>query len=398
MPEAGHFQRLRPLIADLSGHGFEPHVFTDRRFAPEVERAGGRFVDVFAGRSLGAADGESVPFPCRYVSFAGHYADDVIAEVEALAPAVVVYDTFAVIGLVVGRALGVPYVNVCAGHNMNPVRVEALIANHPRVDVSDACHRAVETLRSRHGIADASPFSYLTGTSPHLNLYCEPPEFLAASERDAFEPVAFYGSLPGASELEAREREQSPSPFGDARELKLFASFGTVAWRYWPAPALDALRSISSAVAQAPRARAVISLGGARLDSEARQSLEHRNVEVADYVDQWRVLREADIFITHQGLNSTHEAIYNRVPMLSYPFFSDQPGLVETCGRLGLAIPLAQSVRAPLAPHAVAGATDALSEQREAFLDRLSEAREWELRVIADRPAVVERISALTGR
>jgi hypothetical protein len=66
--------------------------------------------------------------------------------------------------------------------------------------------------------------------------------------------------------------------------------------------------------------------------------------------------------------------------------------------RLGLAIPLAQSVRAPLAPHAVAGAADALSEQREAFLDRLSEAREWELRVIADRPAVVERISALTGR
>jgi MGT family glycosyltransferase len=396
MPEAGHFQRLRALISDLAASGFEPHVFTDRRFAPEVERAGGRFVDLFAGRSLAAADDESIPFPCRYVSFAAHYADSVIAEVKALAPALVIYDTFAAIGPVVGRALAIPYVNVCAGHNMDPARLDALLANHPRVDVSDACHRAVDALHARYGIADASPFLYLTGLSPHLNLYCEPPEFLSETERGAFEPVVFYGSLPGASELEARAREHAPSPFGDAPdEFKLYASFGTVAWRYWPAQALEALQSIAVAVARAPSARALISLGGTRLDSEPLDSLEHPNVQVADYVDQWQVLREADVFITHQGMNSTHEAIYNRVPMLSYPFFSDQPGLAETCARLGLAMPLTQAVRAPVAPEAVAGAADALSEQRESFLGRLEAARNWELQVIADRPSVVERVSAL---
>jgi UDP:flavonoid glycosyltransferase YjiC (YdhE family) len=391
MPEVGHFQRLRPLIADLSGNGFDPYAFTDRRFAPEVERAGGRFVDLFAGRPLAAADDESIPLPCRYVTFAAHYADDVIAEVKALAPSVVVYDTFAVIGPVVGRALGVPYVNLCAGHKVEPARVEALVANHPRIDVSDACREAVETLRLRHGIADASPFSYLTGVSLDLNLYCEPPEFLPEAQRSAFEPVAFYGSLPSRSDLEARSDRRPASPFPD-----VYACFGTVVWRYWAAEALEALRAVSAALAATPGAAGLISLGGAPLDPRARGSLEADNVTVADYVDQWEVLRGANVLITHQGLNSTHEAIYNRVPMLSYPFLFDQPDLARTCEQLGLAMPLVGTPREPVSLEDVSRALAALRDNRDSFGDRLADAREWELRVMADRPAVIARISALS--
>ena len=396
MPEAGHFQRLRPLISDLAAGGFEPHVFTDRRFAPDVERARGRFVDLFADRPLAAADDESIPFPCRYVSFAAHYGEGLIAEAEALAPEVVLYDTFAVIGPVVGRTLGVPYVNVCAGHNMDPSRVEALVANHPQVAVADACHRGVDALRDRHGIANASPFSYLTGVSPHLNLYCEPPEFLPEARRSAFEPVAFYGSLPSRSELEVRPARRSPSPFADPNGPSVYACFGTVVWRYWATEALQALRAVSVALARMPGAKGLISLGGTRLEPQARSSLEADNVAVADYVDQWEVLREAGVLITHQGLNSTHEAIYNRVPMLSYPFLSDQPGLAQTCERLGVAMPLVESPREPISPKEVGRALAAVEDDLDSFGDRLAQAREWELQVIAGRPAVIARISALS--
>jgi UDP:flavonoid glycosyltransferase YjiC (YdhE family) len=398
MPEAGHFQRLRPLINALAGRGIEPHVFTDRRFADEVERSGGRFIDLFAGRPLEAADAESTPFPCRYVSFAGHFAEEVVAQVEALSPAVVVYDTFAAIGPVVGRALGVPYVNVCAGHNMDPATVEALVSNHPRVEVSERCRMAVEKLRERYRIADASPFSYITGLSPHLNLYCEPEEFLQEAERAAFEPVAFYGSLPALEEIEANARAPSSSHFGAAGELRLYVSFGTVAWRYWPAEALDALRAISTAVGRRPDARALISLGGAELEPDSRKSLERENVTVADRVDQWRVLGEADAFITHQGLNSTHQAIYKEAPMLSYPFFSDQPALARRCVELGLAVALAGSVREPLTPESVDRGLAELNGKRDSLLGRLSEAREWELRVLGERGAVIERIASLGGQ
>jgi MGT family glycosyltransferase len=393
MPEAGHFQRLRPLISDIARRGIEARVFTDVRFADDVENAGGRFVDLFATHPLADADDESLPIPCRYVSFAGCYADEVATDVRRLGPSLVVYDTFAVIGRVVARLLGVPYVNVCAGHNEEPGRFLRQLEADPRVAISPSCHRAVETLRDRHGIADASPFSYVTGLSPFLNVYCEPPAYLTEGERRAFEPIAFYGSLPPLEEIEATRRDPVRPVFGDGEaSTRVYVSFGTVVWRYWETEAIDALRAISGALARMPNVRALISLGGAELEAGSVRDLERPNVMVSRSVDQWRTLEEADAFVTHHGLNSTHEAVFHRVPMISYPFFGDQPGLAARCQQLGLATPLADSPRAPLTEEDVEAAFAELARSRESIGIRLAEAQTWEREVIADRGSVLDRM------
>ena len=82
----------------------------------------------------------------------------------------VIHDTFAVIGRLVATLLGIPRVNVCAGHNMNPARFVALLQEDPRVKLSAKCLRAVEELRESYGMMDASPFSYVSSISPHLNI------------------------------------------------------------------------------------------------------------------------------------------------------------------------------------------------------------------------------------
>src|SRR5207248_2161599 len=148
---------------------------------------------LFAGRPLEGADAVSVPLPCRNVTFAGVHAEALAAEAARFEPSFVVSDTFTVAGRVVARLLGVPHVNVCANHNMIPEVTLAAVERDPRVAVGPECHRAVEKLR-RLGIENASPFSYVDGLSPHLNVYCEPPQFLTEAERRVFEPVAFYGS------------------------------------------------------------------------------------------------------------------------------------------------------------------------------------------------------------
>ncbi len=397
MTEAGHFQRLRPLISGMAERGFDVHVFTDRRFAAGVERAGGRFVDLFGTHTLEAADDESSPFPSRFVSFAGTYAEEIAREVETLGVSLIVYDTFAVVGHVVGRLLGIPYVNLCAGHNMNPERFLADLQVDPRVSISPRCHRAVDELRDRYGLADASPFSYISGVSPFLNLYCEPPAFLSEDERAAFEPIAFFGSLPPLAEIAERHRNGGRPLFEPRAELKAYVSFGTVVWRYWAAEALAALSAIADAFAAMPKARAVVGLGGARVAADRLAGLARANVAVVDYVDQWRVLGEADVFVTHQGLNSTHEAIFSGVPMISYPFFFDQPGLAKRCRRLGLSIPLASAPRARVTPADVRRALDEVTARRTALRERLDDAREWELEVIAARGSVLDRIGALAG-
>jgi UDP:flavonoid glycosyltransferase YjiC (YdhE family) len=267
----------------------------------------------------------------------------------------------------------------------------------PRVDLSPACLDAVETLRTRHGLDDASPFSYMAGLSPHLNVYCEPPAFLTDDERRPFEPIAFYGSLPAIEELDARHRA-GPSPFGAGAGLRIYVSFGTVVWRYWAAEALDALATIAEALAARDDVRALVSLGGADVDAEAIQAIAKPNVAVERWVDQWRVLQDADAFVTHHGLKSTHEAIYNEVPMISYPFTSDQPGMGERCRDLGLAVPLVGAPREPLTTGAVESALASLSAKAGAMRPRLAEAREWEREVISGREAVLGRITALAGR
>jgi len=387
----GHFQRLLPLVAGLVRRGLAVQVMTRPEGRAPAEAAGARFVDLFGRYPLDAADADSIPLPSRLVSFAAVYAEPLIAELSALRPALIVYDSFMVVAPLVGRRLGIPYVGMRAGHAQVPARAIAETRADPRVATSAACWAAVERLRTVYGMRDASPFSYLDGVSPHLNLCAEPPRYLEESDREDFEPVAFFGSL--APEL--REAGSTERPLaGDDGGLRVYVSFGSVIWRYYAPQALAALARLAGDLSERG-ARVLISLGGYPASPAERRPLERPGVRVERYVDQWGALRDADLFVTHHGLNSTHEAIFHRVPMLSYPFFGDQPAMARCCQRLGLAVALADTPRAELETPRVQRAVGSVLEQREAIAARLEEARRWEIEVIAGREKVLDRVLAL---
>ncbi len=176
--------------------------------------------------------------------------------------------------------------------------------------------------------------------------------------------------------------------------LRVYASFGTVIWRYYEDVALAALEALSRALGGRTDAEAIISLGGVGPIARAA-SLASRNVRIERYVDQWAVLSEASLYFTHQGLNSTHEAIYHEVPMLWYPFFMDQPGLAARCQDLGLAVPVVPTLRGEVTTNDVRGALDRMAATRADLASRLAAARTWELETIRARPAVIDRMVAL---
>jgi MGT family glycosyltransferase len=395
MPQAGHFENLRPVIAGLARRGLAAYVLTDAAFKAEVEQAGGEFVDLFARYPIDEADAESFPTPCRYVTFAGSYGERIVHDLVDVQPDLVIYDQHAVVGRLVGQALQIPYVSFAPAHHVCATRLPALIDTLPEVTVSESCTRAVATLRERHGVADASPFFFATSHSPFLNLYGEPSVFLTERERPAHEPVAFHGCLPSLDEGVAESRSE-PKYFEHAEDkLKVYVSFGTVVWRYFPEQAVEAVRAIARGLAQMADVRAVISLGGSAFAADAAGLKPSANVSFLSYLDQPEILHEADVFVTHNGLRSTHEAIVNRVPMISYPFFWDQPALADRCQDLGLAIPLTST---PLAPVSEANLRAALAELRRrgpALRENLKQARGWELEVIAARDSVLDQIVGL---
>lgn len=64
------------------------------------------------------------------------------------------------------------------------------------------------------------------------------------------------------------------------------------------------------------------------------------NFHIYPFVPQLEVLKAADIFITHGGLNSVTEALYYGVPMVVIPFMTDQPTNATQIENLGLGLKL----------------------------------------------------------
>ncbi|MGH9390011.1 MAG: glycosyltransferase, partial [Vicinamibacteria bacterium] len=296
----GHVQILLPLIAGLRSRGCVVHVMTHGDFQTKVESSGAFFVDLFARHSLEAVDATSIPFPSRFVTFAGTYAESVSDQIDALAPALIVYDTFTVVGPVVARRLGVPCVNVCPNHAPVPARMLAALRQDPRVAISAACREAAKRLEHVYGMSGANPFSYYETLSPYLNVYCEPAEFLDREDRAAFEPLAFFGSLA----LPPRENATIGAFPRGRPGRRIYVSFGTGGWRYFETAARSALTVISRTLADRD-VDVLVSLGHHQVPAAARTELLRPNVRIVDYVEQWTTLEETDVFITHHGINST---------------------------------------------------------------------------------------------
>jgi UDP:flavonoid glycosyltransferase YjiC (YdhE family) len=338
-------------------------------------------------------DGTSLPVPMRNVSFAGHWGQEIAREVATLRPGLVIHDTFAVIGRVVAFHLCLPRVNMRAGHNLEPNRALAALNESNAVHVSDACLRSVQMLREEHGIPDATPFSYFIDNSAELNICSEPPEFLPPDQRGPFEPLEFFGSCwePGAA-----PGGNSDEPFGPSAEdcLRVYVAFGTAAWMMMPEQTGALLDVLADGMAAYPNLRGLISVGSGPFDNVDPERFRRANVRVAPYVDQIGVLGHATAFVTHHGLNSTHEAIFNRVPMISCPLFGDQPVLAARCQAFGLAVPLMPDGAAGRLPTIadVHRVLDRIQAEDAVLRSRMAEAQAWEAGVMRRRPAVLRRI------
>lgn len=64
------------------------------------------------------------------------------------------------------------------------------------------------------------------------------------------------------------------------------------------------------------------------------------NFIVRNYVPQLEILKYADIFITHGGMNSTNEGLYYELPLVLIPQSVDQPFVANRVAKLGAGIVL----------------------------------------------------------
>ena len=64
------------------------------------------------------------------------------------------------------------------------------------------------------------------------------------------------------------------------------------------------------------------------------------NISVLPQVDQIAVLKEADVFVSHCGMNSVNESLYFEVPLVMLPQTSEQSGVATRVSQVGAGIQL----------------------------------------------------------
>jgi UDP:flavonoid glycosyltransferase YjiC (YdhE family) len=386
MGYAGHLRRMVPILRGLVEAGAHVHLLSSLASREVVQPLGVQHHDLFADGTADQSDEDTWPRSLRGLAFAADHGEAILQRAAALTPNLILFDSFAFLGEAMARRFGIPSVSLISGHNRPPASSAESLRQTGVQHLSPRALESMVVLRDRYGLHVEVPTDLWSIQSPWLNLYGEPPEFLPADAREPFHPIAFFGSL-------QPERVPDPTPVFSqdaAIRHRMFVALGSINWRYFSTSLHGTLRAVSEAVASMPDAEAIVSLCGE--DASAVPGVAGERVRVASYVDQWSVLAQATTLITHHGLNSTHEAIWHQVPMLSVPFFHDQPGLARRCQAFGLALPLSEPrIRVPTVAEVRAAMEQALV-QRPAMLESLAEAKVWEQRVINQRPAVIGRI------
>jgi UDP:flavonoid glycosyltransferase YjiC (YdhE family) len=387
-----HLGGILSVAAELVKAGAEVRVWTGQAFAPRIASIGAHFADLLEGRCPSQLRDESRPVPVRQVAFAAHYADSLASDLRAWAADLIISEGFTLIGRIAAEVLNKPWVLINAGHNVNCAAYRAVAGREVPNAISETCWAAVEILRCRYGLKDASPYYYAGDQSPWANVFLEPREWATEAGRLDLANAFFFGASQGDGARDERPGRR------DSGAKTVYASLGVTVWRYLRNEALAILRGIAEAAPLVKGASLSIGLGGACLAEDELAELRKYGATVYEYADQPARLSESGAFITHHGMGATHDAVAARVPMLSYPLFADQPALAALSQAFGLAKPLKCMSEPPApapAPERVAQSLEELFANSRPAGERLDAAWEWEAAAMAARPALARRLIEL---
>ena len=330
IPAWGHTNPTVEVVRQLTAMGHQVRYYSFEPFREKLEAAGAEVIccdealppqpkdlDKKLGRDF-AALVEMVTDTTLTLE------EQVCRELEAFQPDVIVSDSVCFWGKLFAKKLGIPYVcstttfafNQQSAQLMKPKAGELLrsLLGMPRIG------RKMALLR-QHGYPVEKVTDLLQNDNETNTVVYTSREFQPMAETFS-EHYAFVGpSVPEREEpVEAKSRPL------------VYVSLGTVMHdrRRFCRNCVEALADMD--------VDAVLSVGTA----DNLEALGHLppNIQAAERVDQLAVLRRADVFLTHCGMNSASEAIWYGVPTVLDPQQSEEAAVADRMEELGLGLRL----------------------------------------------------------
>jgi UDP-glucoronosyl and UDP-glucosyl transferase len=345
IPNEGHLNILNRLVREYRSTCDFQIVFTDQRTRPP---------------DLGSLAGP-VEIPPAVEDFVNTPASAVFARVSRLLPdclriarkfdpTLVLYDFCALEGQFVGRLTGIPYWCSIPGM-MGPFTHQAY---RDQLLLSATNQHAMAEIERRYRVD--VPLDEVEVVSNCLHL---PGVVNLLWSYPSVTPTGFRANRAAARyEFVGYLSDGYPGRSGRPGPPLIYLSFGTeVMDNLWIAQSAtrSGIRQCVAGLTTLWRpgdVDVVFATQGRRvLDSYPA------NWRVVDRVDQQEVLSRSDVFVTHGGCNSFHEALLHRVPMVVVPFFGDQLIVARRAAELSIGVDLGDGGgidRADWRPHLAA--------------------------------------------
>lgn len=310
-PAHGHVNPMLPIAAKLARGGDRVRIVTSDHFAGAVQASGAELVSMGdlslpVGTGADPADPEAGARLHAFFERASRALLAALAAVRADLPDVFVYDALL-------PMMGVPEVREVAAPR---------VALFPTFALPEGM-RLSEVLPASQHPGGPGPAPGMDAPAPAEGLVLVTIPRTYQGDGFAFDDRYLFV---GPSLREEAPADGFAVPPADGRPL-VFVSLGTVAS---DKPAF--YRAALEALAARPW-RAVVATG--RTDPAALGTLPE-NVVARPHLPQIAVLRQADLFVTHGGMNSVMESLALGVPMVVVPQMADQFVNARRVAELGL--------------------------------------------------------------
>ncbi len=332
IPAHGHTNPTLGVVKELISRGHQVWYYSYNIMREKIESTGAMFIscdDYNMELKLSAKDsdrvGRDLAFSTKLLVDTTLALDDkVCKEIAELKPDCIVADSMALWGKAVTLKFDIPFVSSTTTFAFNQHSAKIMkqgirdlfkmILEAPKIS------KQVKRLRDK-GYPVKNILDIIgNDDNTHTVVYTSP-EFQPYSETFS-EKYAFVGPL-----------IRNPTEIIEKKRDKLiYISMGTVNNDMMPfyKTCISALSNTDYQV--------VMSVGNLVSIEDFGELPE--NVSVFSYIDQIAVLKHADVFVSHSGMNSVSESLYFEVPLVMYPQTTEQNGVAERVLEFGAGIKL----------------------------------------------------------
>ncbi|MGE6590938.1 macrolide family glycosyltransferase [Bacillus mycoides] len=332
----GHINPTLHVVEELISHGEEVVYFSIEAFRERIEKTGATVRTIDDEKFIKAFLSSGRNYLQERINGLLHTTDvvipSVLEQIEGEHFDYIIHDSMFGCGRLIAQILNLPAINSCTSFAQDEKSFKQMLDHLSKnipLEVQDRIHNDFENLTNgiteKYGVDIDSPYE----------VFCNPASLTIVYTIKEFQPFGdtFNETFKFVGPSISTQVKNEGFDYTSIEEKSLiYISLGTVFNE-----ALDFYKLCMKAFKNSKHT-IVMSIGNKTEISDLGNI--PKNFIVKNYVPQTELLKYTKLFITHGGMNSTHEGIYNGVPLVVIPQSADQPVIAKQVESLGAGVKL----------------------------------------------------------